>query len=463
VKHKTPTVLAAIAVILSGLAAIGGIQIANALTTTSPTLACSVSADPNPATVGAGGSTWDSGSGPGSTGIYLEANAGSVTKLAAAANAGATSIEIDALAVSGQTLTITGAVGTYTDTSPSANWDSVVPETINISPSLSLISGTTLRLNTAVTLNPTTTTPYRSVSDGITSGTDLQSATADFTSADVGQPVTGATSAGGSGTSSEVIPLGVTITQVNSTTDVTLSAAATSNTSGVDVTIGYTDEASASVVTDYDYEATDCESSFTGSGVFSPTTAILTGHDAGIQDGILALDKNPSNLTLTAAYPAIGSGYVDNGGTGVLTQPATTETYTSATKEKYQEVTGGYLGLALWSWTAGVASPDFATTAGVFNIEYNGGVACTAAQLQAINAGTGPDSGAIPEGGSELVYCDGGTASSSGSEDDAIAAEAYEYLSPGLVYGSDGTPYVAFWSIEGISDGQGAPVVSNVL
>jgi hypothetical protein len=334
VKHKTPTVLAAIAVTLSGLAALGGIQIANALTTTSPTLSCSMFPDPSPSVTGAGGSTWDSGSGPGSTGIYLDANAGTVTKLSAAANAGATSIEIDALAVTGQTLTITGAIGTYTDISPSANWTNTAPETINISPSLSLTSGTTLRLNTAVTLNPTTTTPNRSVSDGITSGTDLQSATADFTSADVGQPVTGATPAN-AGSTAGAIPQGTTITQVNSATDVTLSTAATANASGVDITIGYTDEASASVVTDLDYQATNCGGSFTGSGVYAPTTAILTGHDAGIQNGVLALAKNPSNLSLAVAYPTIGSGWVDNGATGTLTQPITNETFTSATKEKY--------------------------------------------------------------------------------------------------------------------------------
>ena len=188
-----------------------------------------------------------------------------------------------------------------------------------------------------------------------------------------------------------------------------MSAAATTNTSGVDVTIGYTDEASASVVTRYDYAATACQGSFTGSGVYAPTTATLTGHDAGIQNGVLALDKNPSNLTLAVAYPTIGAGWVDNGGTGVLTQPVTNETFTSATKEKYQEATG-YIDLPVWSWTGGVATSDFPTTAGIFNIEFNGGIACTAAQLQAINAGTGPDSGTIPEGGSELVYCDGGTA-----------------------------------------------------
>ena len=463
-KHKTPTVLAAIAVTLSGLAALGGIQIANALTTASPDLSCFASPDPSPAVTGAGGSTWDSGSGPGSTGIYLDANAGSLTKLSAAANAGTTSIEIDALAVSGQTMTITGAVGTYTDTSPSANWTTAAPETITISPSLSLVSGTTLRLNTAVTLNPTTTTASRSVGDGITSGTDLQSATADFTSADVGQPVTGATSADAGGEASAgIIPPGTTITQVNSTTDVTVSAAATTNTSGVDITIGYTDEASASVTTDYDYQATNCEGSFTGSGVYAPTTATLTGHDAGIQNGVLALAKNPSNLSLAVAYPTIGAGWVDNGATGTLTQPTTNETFTSATKEKYQEDTGGYFGVPSWSWTGGVATSDFPTTVGVFNIQYDGGIACTAAQLQAINAGTGPDSGAIPEGGSELVYCDGGTASSSGSENDAISGVINEYGSPGVVYGSDGTPYVAVWSIDGISDGQGAPIVNNVF
>jgi hypothetical protein len=444
-------VLAAVAVTLSGLAALGGIQIANALTTTSPTLGCTqVSPDPTPSVTGAGGSTWDSGSGPGSTGIYLGANAGSLTKLSAAANAGATSIEVDALAVYGQTMTITGAIGTYTDTSPSANWASVAPETITISPSLSLVSGTTLRLNTAVTLNPTTTTPNRSVSDGITSGTDLQSATADFTSADIGQPVTGATSAG---STTGLIPPGTTITQVNSTTDVTLSAAATTNTSGVDITIGYIEEASASVVTRYDYQATYCRGSFTGSGVYAPTTAILTGHDAGVQNGVLALAQNPSNLTLAVTYPTIGAGWVDNGGTGVLTQPATNETFTSATKEKYAEVDGMYFDAASWSWTSGVATSDFPTTAGTFNIEYNGGIACTAAELQAINAGTGPDSGTIPEGGSELVYCDGGTASASGSEIDAEVAALNEYaLLPGVAYGSDGTPYVAFWSIDGTAD-----------
>ena len=263
-KRKISPVIVAAGLTVGGLAAFGGMQLANATITTSPSLGCSTQADPNPAVAGTEGSTWDSGSGAGSAGIFIGANPGSVTKLYAAASAGATSVEIDALGVYGQTLTISGAVGTYTDISAS-DWVSTVPETIDITPSLSLVSGTSLRANTSVTLNPTTTTSNRSVVDGITSGTDLQSATADFTGADVGQPVNGSTGAGPSA-SSAVIPPGTTIAAVNSSTDVTLSQAATSNASGVDLTIGYTNEASASVSTDYDYQSTGCVSTLTGTG-----------------------------------------------------------------------------------------------------------------------------------------------------------------------------------------------------
>lgn len=449
-KRRISPVVVAVGLTVGGMAAFGGIQLANATVTTSPSLSCLTQADPNPAVTGAEGSTWDNGSGPGSAGIFTGANPGSVTKLSAVADSGATSVEIDALGVYGQTFTISGAIGTYTDVDAS-DWVSTAPETIDITPSLSLVSGTSLRLNTSVTLNPTTTTPNRSVDDGITSGTDLQSATAAFTSADVGQPVTGATGGGLSGAA--VVPFGTTISQVNSSTDVTLSQSATSNTSGVDLTIGYTNEASTSVSTDYDYQSTGCEGTLTGSGVYSPTTATMIGHDAGIDNGVLVLDQNPSNLSLAVTYPSVGSGWVDNGGTGSATQPTTTENFTVASKEKYVEIKGLYTNAPSWDYTGGSATGDFPITAGVLDLEDNGGIACTAAQLQATDSGTGPDASTIPEGGSELAYCDGGTDNQASASNALLLLLAQYAITPSQaqVFGSDGTPYVAAWSMDGQS------------
>ena len=71
----------------------------------------------------------------------------------------------------------------------------------------------------------------RTVSDGVTTNasTTVTSSTAAWTQADVGRPISGGTTA---------IPTGATISAVNSSTSITISAAATASTTGNTLTIG---------------------------------------------------------------------------------------------------------------------------------------------------------------------------------------------------------------------------------
>jgi hypothetical protein len=273
------------------------------------------------------------------------------------------------------------------------------------------------------------------VSDAVTSGTDLESATAHFTSADVGQSVVGSSGYSATQGGLTVIPSGTTIVAVNSATDATLSQSASQNTSGVDVTIGSLETAPASVTGDFDYQASGCTSTITGTGVYAPTMATLTGQNAGNQDTVISLYQNPSNLTLNLSYPTIGSGWADNGGGGSTAQPTTTETFTSSTKDKVGEQCGQLLCLYTDTYSGGAATGDFPTAAASLSLYSLSDVQCTAGELQAITSGSGPDAGTIPRGGSELEYCDGGTKNPS---------EQVDSSSP---FGSDGTPWVAFWSL----------------
>ena len=448
--RKKLAVLAAVALPLSGLAVLGGVQAASV--GGPPVLTCpNVQPDPNPGTPGAGGTTFDNGGGPGSAGMYISANAGGAGVLAANASNGATSIKITTLAIAGETLTIAGGYGPFTVTGDSTTLGQPVslgyPETADITPTLNGIPlvhgvGTLKAKITGVTVAPTSTTSNRTVNDGVLSGTDLQSATAAFTAGDVGQPVSGSHS----GTS--IFPGGgppVTIATYNSATDVTLSSAATYGGGGATVTIGDDQFAPATVTGDFDFQASGCQAIPYAlfQGVFTPTSATLTGQNAGIANSAIALEANPSALNLTATYPAIGAGWCDNGGApSCATQPTTTIGFNSAKYNKFILLENSY------TYAGGAAVGDYHTTKATFGLAANGMVACTVAQLQAITYGTGADAGSIPQGSSELQYCDGGTSSAITPAQALTNVINLELNPQTTIFGSDGATIAAIWAID---------------
>jgi len=397
-----------------------------------------------PGSAGSGGTSFDNGGGPGSAGLYLAANNGKTGVLAANAFEGNTSIKISVLAISNQTLTITGATGTYTVTAESNALGAPVsyayPATVTISPPLVVTAPPVKGVQelkgkvTPVTVNPTVTTPNRTINDAVTSGTDLSSATANFTNADLGLPISG--SYLGVNAFSGVSP---TIATVNSTTDVTLSAPASTNASGVVVTIGNDNFAPANVTGDFDFQASQCQANLQIAGVFSPTSVILSGQNAGIANSAIALEANPSALTLTATFPSIGAGWADKGGTGG-SQPTTSISFSNAKFDKFVLLENAY------TYAGGIATGnDYNTTKATMGLAANGMVTCSIAQLQGISVGTGPDAALL--GDSPLKVCDGGTLSSvtpAQALDNLINLELNPQAS---VYGSDGSSLAAIWEI----------------
>ena len=416
-----------------------------------PVLTCpQIQPDPN-AAGNTGGTTFDDGSGPGSAGMYLSANAGGSGVLAATAYQGATSIKLTTLAISGETLTVANAAGTYTVTNESNALGQPVslgyPATVAITPNLDITTPPVHGIQllkakiTAVTVNPTVTTPNRSVNDGVVSGTDLQSATANFTGADVGQPVTG--SNGGS----SIFPSGgppVTIQAVNSTTDVTLSSAATYSGGGVVLTIGQDQYAPAMLTGDFDFQATQCQAIPYAlfQGVYTPTSATLQGQNAGIANSAISLEYPPSQLSVNVTYPAIGAGWCDYGGApGCDTQPTTSITWAIAKDRKFVLLQNSYL------YLGGAATGDYHTLKSTMGLAANGMVTCTVGQLQAIASGTGPDAGSVPQGSSALLYCDGGPDSPVSASAALTNLITLELNPQANVYGSDGTSLAGIWQV----------------
>jgi len=367
--------------------------------------------------------------------MYISANAAGSTTLAATALNGATTIILNALAISNQTIVINGS--TYTVTSDTTPLGATHPDTVVITPAIhgAGSKGYPAKI-TPVTINPTVTTANRTVNDAVTSGTDLSSASADFTNADLGLPVAG--SYLGVNAFSGVSP---TVATVNSTTDVTLSAAASTNASGVVVTIGNQEFAPANIFGDFDFQASSCQANLQIAGVFSPATATIVGENVGIANEAIALEGNPSTLNVAVSYPPIGAGWQDQGGkVGPTPQPSTSISFATAKDNKFILLENAY------TYAAGAATgTDYATTKAAMGLAANGMVTCSIAQLQGIGSGTGPDAALL--GDSALKVCDGGTLSSvtpAQALDNLINLE----LNPkATVYGSDGSSLAAIWEI----------------
>ena len=456
IRKRIAVLSAAVVLPASGLVAFSVVQTAGAAGP--PFLTCpQLQPDPNPSVPGAGGVTFDNGSGPGSAGLYLSANAGGAGQLAGNAIEGATSLALSTLAIAGETMTITGANGTYTVTQESNTLGEPIsqgyPATVAITPSLDVTNKPArgiplLRRRTPSTVNPTVTTANRSFSDGFIndgthslSETDLYSATANFTVADVGQPV----SASISGAS--VFPSGssVTVAAYVSPTDVTLSSAATSSGGGVVVTIGNDQHAPANLTGDFDFQVSQCQAIPYAlfEGIYTPTSATLVGQNAGIANSAIALEANPSNLSLTATYPSLGAGWCDNGGApGCAIQPTTAITFALARGDKFVLLENSY------TYAHGSAVGDYHTTRAALGLAANGMVTCSVGQLQAIDTGTGPDAGSIPQNGNPLEYCDGGYSSSVTPAAALTNLITLELNPQATVYGSDGTSLSAIWAVD---------------
>jgi hypothetical protein len=164
--RKKLAVFAALALPLTGFAILGGAGVAAA---SSPVLTCGTLA-PDPAGIGA--ITFNEGG----TGIYLNSNAGQAAELLDAASAGATSITINKLAITGQTFTLAAFAsgGPYTVTGDAAPGSGVEsPDVVTFTPALS--GGTLAKAKAAVTVNPTSgannTTLFAS---GVTENMDVQ-------------------------------------------------------------------------------------------------------------------------------------------------------------------------------------------------------------------------------------------------------------------------------------------------
>ena len=464
-----------------------------------------------------GGVTFDTASGgasPGSTAVYFNANPGGNMTIGATANNGATSLVLTdpvgstALATTNQVITIANTVGTYTVTSDSFSAlpntkGQHTPDNVTITPALTttepLVHGVPgpIHSGNPVTVPPSTTTPFRSVTDGqiyaATVGQTLKltSATASFVNAaypagDVGAPVAGEfggepigvapsgfTGNGFQGNPTPGAPL--EIASVQSSTQVTLTAVPTEqdnsttpptwnqvNASGGVITIGETLQAPASIYADQNLAASNCGTGLANVvGDFAPLTANLVGSTTGTEpNAALGLEATPGPLALNVTYPTLGSGWADSGGyPNSPSQPTTS--LTLGGKNAFVLLAPGPgpsgacgVGSANCdSYTNGVATGDYPTTSkGNLGLEVNGMIFCTLAETQAINAGTGPDFGTapthIPLGADPLKVCDGAPHNPFGDTSEATALGVIitlELNPSGAAYGSDNTSPNSIW------------------
>ena len=388
-----------------------------------------------------------------------------------------------ALATTDQTLTIAGANGTYTVTSDSFSAAPPhTPDDVTITPGITLTTPpNALKAKSTVTVSPTVTATYRVVDDAVFNGTTtMTSATANFTSGDVGSPIggeIGAThGAGGealvSGTSGPI-----TITHVNSATSVTLSAVPETQTSagppptgpaangtGV-VEIGETTVAPANIYPVDNLAASECGMSATNPGEFAPNTASMVGvGQATVPNTALALEGAPPATNFNITYPSIGSGWTDDGGyPNTDNVPSTQLDFPGGKDSEFvlddpsgsgacTEVTAN-----CDSMIKGAATGDWPTTKGQLGLAANGLVFCTLAESQAI-AGTpnsgGPDNtangGHIATGANPSAVCDGGSSNAYGdaSPSTALGVIITLELNPSAnAYGGDNTSPTSIWNV----------------
>jgi hypothetical protein len=495
---KKLAVCGALALPFAGLAAFGGAQAASAA---APLLTCQAIA---PASGLGGGETFtpnSDGSDPGSASVDFDSSAGGAMELAVGASNGATTLSLTdpagstALATTDQVLTITGASGTYTVTADTFSAAPPhLPDSVTITPGLALTDGVLkngvetykpLASKDAVTVAPTTNTPFRTVKDAVvTSGSaTITSATADFVNSaytgapgggDVGAPVNGEIGAThGSGGTSITSSNGATLTiasVTNSTTAVLSSVVSQETSAGppptygnisgtATVTIGETLDAPGSVYVVTTLSASECGSSANVPGDFAPLTASLSGvGGAAEQNSALALEAAPAATTFNITYPTIGSGWADSGGyPNAASQPSTTLAFPGG-KDNLFSLEGGQGACGSGqvncdSYTKGAATGDWPTTKGSLGLAAYGLIFCTLGETQAINSNTGPDTTAnggwiSPTNKNPLTVCDGASGNpSDSSEASALSVIITLELNPSAnAYGSDNTSPTSIWN-----------------
>ena len=379
--RKRLAVAAAVLLPLSGLAVFSGVQAASA--GGGPLLTC-----PN--------TTADSGQidfGGGSNGIYLNSNAGQTGALVDNALGGATSIVINKLAITGQTLTIAGV------TTGGIDGNGTFQVMGNVTPDAPSYAVVDVNLTTPL---PTTTAKGNILAK-----------------------------------SKSVVTVAAT-TGANQT-----EAYNTSQTENMSLSLA------------------GCASSATLPGEIAPNSATVTG-TATVSNAATGLEGSPAPLTATVAYPTLPAGYGDNGGSG-----GTGSSSLSFSDTKADTIN---LGTFAITYGAGVVTGDFAAAkSGTLHLNaLDSMTVCTQDELQAIQDGTGPDSGTIAEGADPLSVCDGGTlnlntqtgvggAYPANGLSEILAAETNQ--SGGADNGGDGSPVVAIWAIQVNNSGQGNEVI----
>ncbi len=203
---------------------------------------------------------------------------------------------------------------------------------------------------------------------------------------------------------------------------------------------GTTEAYNPDITENVDLALSGCASSADAPGEFSPTQADITG-TATVSNSAVALTATPAALNATVTFPNIGSGW---------TQPvATAVGWDSAKGNSFNHSDYDLV------YADGAVTGDFATSKSAeLNLSVLGGMTvCTQGELEAI-AGTGPDTGTIHEGASELAVCDGGTDPAyTGLTGLQEIAEAESAPGGTQLDGNDGTPIVAVWGLEVISGG----------
>jgi hypothetical protein len=379
-----------------------------------------------------------------------------------------------ALAITGQTLTITGFSGTYTVTADTfgATPATRYPETLSLTPALNGAVGA-VKAKAVVSVNPTTTTPYRVANVTFSGGNTITSSVA-FAAGDDGQPVTGETGAVlGAGGHAITDGSGNTLTVVShSGTTATLSGTPSTGPSGGPwtavpsaatgtVTIGLTLQAPANITSVLNLVASNCGVSKPSPGDFAPLTANLNGvAQAQTPNSALALEAAPPATNIAITYPTIGAGWADNGGfPNVASQPSTQLNFPGGKDNVFylQNGAGACPGqVNCDSMIKGVATGDWPTTKGQLGLAATGLIFCTVAEAEAI-AGTpnsgGPDNtangGWIHTGDNASSVCEGGSSNpNDNSESTALGVIITLELNPSAnAYGTDNTPPTSIWNI----------------
>jgi len=481
--RKRLAVAAAIVLPATGLAVIGGTQLASA--GGPPVLSCAnLAADSN----ATGGVTFDTGSGPGTAGLDLGASLSSST---------VTTLDEDALAVGqnvvvlpaeaiagqqlnlsdGQTVTVVSDTDAHTGVASTKDL-----ETATITPAAT----SAMAKHAAVTINPSTTGSYQTYTNTTASSTSaiITATTGDFTG-DLNMPVSVSyndVSEGGyfspfsppqspaspavvASYISNVGPGGTTatITQYEAPSGFTASTETIdSQISGaVVVTVGSTAQATGTVGTDYDLALTGCASTLhTDAGVIYPNNVTLTNTGpVSNPSSALALEGavqpiNGADINFPSGLPS-GYSWGDGGeSTATVSFDSTKDALNLSTDQE--------------TFVDGVVptGDPYATAKASMAFGVGSMVVCTDAQLQAIGSGNGSGSGidhsSIPAstntgsattagsvGNRALQYCDGGTSSA------LTPAEAFDELAVveadpnAQAAGSDGTGLGAIWQVGG--------------